>query len=204
MDDAKLFIFIVIALLIFGLFSGFFDENISFIDTFKDSTVSFVDSPIWDTIFFAWKIVAGIASIGFLIGIIGVLSKTSKFRFNIKTKVPDFSTAGKATKRDKVAKKVWEAMKIKAKEATEESASLFVVEADTIVDEALIKIGVVGDTMGERLKALRGQKINLDELWEVHKIRNQIAHTPGYRIKLGDLNNILNKYERVLKDLDVI
>lgn len=49
-----------------------------------------------------------------------------------------------------------------------------VVEADIMLDDILKKRGYAGENVGERLKS--ADFATLQDAWEAHKVRNQIAH----------------------------
>ena len=54
---------------------------------------------------------------------------------------------------------------------------LAVIEADVMLDELLKRLGYLGDTLGERLKSVDGGTFRtLNQAWEAHRVRNQIAH----------------------------
>ena len=59
--------------------------------------------------------------------------------------------------------------------------------------------------MAERLRRINPHQLtSLDELWEAHKIRNDIVHTPGYIVTPELAKKVLRNYERVLKELEAI
>lgn len=54
---------------------------------------------------------------------------------------------------------------------------LAILEADSMLDDFLIKRGYLGDNLGERLKSVRPHEFRyLSSAWEGHKVRNRIAH----------------------------
>lgn len=54
---------------------------------------------------------------------------------------------------------------------------LAIIEADIILDEILKSGGYTGASLGERLRGISsGQLRSLDDAWQAHKVRNQIAH----------------------------
>lgn len=54
---------------------------------------------------------------------------------------------------------------------------LAILEADNILDEVLEAEGYVGETLADKLKTMSRTKIaSYDDIWEAHKLRNQIAH----------------------------
>lgn len=83
--------------------------------------------------------------------------------------------------------------------------NLSVVEADKLLDKALLEMGVPGKTMGERLKHCGKDKFpHLNSVWHVHKLRNQIAHEPRFSVEYAEARRALTTYRQALKDLGAI
>ncbi len=79
-----------------------------------------------------------------------------------------------------------------------------IIEADKLLDKALIEMGVPGKTMGDRLKR-RGDKFsNLNSVWRAHKLRNTIAHEAGFEVGYKQALNAIEIYKQALKDLGAI
>jgi|GEM_PF-2227382 len=99
----------------------------------------------------------------------------------------------------------WGAIKNRLDTASDSDAALIIIEADALVDRILQDKKLPGTTMGERMQALGEQKFqNIDHLWEVHKLRNQVAHEGAMGITYSDAVYALEKYERVLQELEAI
>src|SRR5574344_159361 len=81
-----------------------------------------------------------------------------------------------------------------------------IIEADKLLDKALMEIGLPGKTMGERLKsaAPRFEKSDLNAAWYVHKLRNQIAHESGFQLDYNQARHALNTYRNTLHILGAI
>ena len=80
-----------------------------------------------------------------------------------------------------------------------------VIEADKLLDKALCEMGVPGTTMGDRLKKIGNEKFSqLNSVWYAHKLRNQIAHEPRFRLEYTQARHALATYEQALKDLGAI
>ena len=45
-----------------------------------------------------------------------------------------------------------------------------IIEADKLLDKAMIEMGVVGKTMGDRLKRIGSRFSNLNAAWRAHKL----------------------------------
>ena len=85
------------------------------------------------------------------------------------------------------------------------SYNMSVVEADKLLDKAMHEMGVPGKTMGDRLKKCGKEKFtHLNAVWSAHKLRNQIAHEPGFRLEYNEARRALATYKQALKDLGAI
>ena len=79
-----------------------------------------------------------------------------------------------------------------------------VIEADKLLDKAMMEMGLPGKTMGERLKKSGNKFTNLNGVWRAHKLRNALAHESGLEISHKQAFNALNIYKQALKDLGAI
>ena len=82
--------------------------------------------------------------------------------------------------------------------------TVVVIEADKLLDKALVEMGVPGKTMGDRLKRSGDKFENLNAVWRAHKLRNAIAHEAGFEISYKQASNALNVYREALKNLGAI
>lgn len=74
-----------------------------------------------------------------------------------------------------------------------------IMDADKLLDYALERKGFVG-TLGEKLKKAGSRFSNLNEIWQAHKLRNQIAHELG-DINLNHAHTALKFFKNGLNDL---
>lgn len=86
----------------------------------------------------------------------------------------------------------------------ETSYRMAIIDADKLVDHALRDKGFKGQTMGDRLKATRGQLSDRDSIWFAHKLRNRIAHEQGVKVSYNQARRALAGFKRALKDLGAI
>lgn len=76
------------------------------------------------------------------------------------------------------------------------------IEADTLLDEALRGNGVQGAQLGDRLKKVRPDQLpNIEDVWQAHKLRNRIAHEANFVLKRDLAERALTVYETALKNL---
>ena len=86
----------------------------------------------------------------------------------------------------------------------ESSWQVGLMEADKLLDHALIASGANGNTLGERLKSSGHRFSKLDAVWGVHKLRNQIAHESNVRLTYTMTTKSLAVFKQALKDLGAI
>ena len=84
------------------------------------------------------------------------------------------------------------------------SYNTVVVEADKLLDKALCEMGTPGKTMRERIKRVGHKFSALNSVWYAHKLRNQIAHEPGFKLKYEQAKNALKTFKQALKDLGAV
>jgi hypothetical protein len=82
---------------------------------------------------------------------------------------------------------------------------LAIIEADIILDETLKRAGYTGASLGERLRTLSPAQLrSLDDAWQAHKVRNQIAHGGADFVLTKRLaEDTIKQYRRVFEELGV-
>ncbi|NCN12170.1 hypothetical protein CO026_00115 [Candidatus Kaiserbacteria bacterium CG_4_9_14_0_2_um_filter_41_32] len=83
---------------------------------------------------------------------------------------------------------------------------LALIEADIILDEVLKQKGYSGTSLGERLRSISPTTMaSIDDAWQAHKVRNQIAHAgPGFVLTSKLARETIVQYEKVFKELGVV
>lgn len=78
---------------------------------------------------------------------------------------------------------------------------LAVLEADTMLDDLLDQIGFKGDNLGEKLKNADQESFkNLSIAWEVHTIRNRIAHEgANFPLSVREAKRVIALYEDIFR-----
>lgn len=77
-----------------------------------------------------------------------------------------------------------------------------IIEADIMLDEMLDKMGYHGDSIGDKLKQIEPSDfLTLNQAWEAHKVRNQIAHKGGnYILSKDEAERVISLYTQVFKE----
>ena len=81
-----------------------------------------------------------------------------------------------------------------------------IIEADIMLDDVLARRGHVGDGVGEKLKTIESDDMaTLQDAWEAHKVRNQIAHEgSAFNISESIAHRTIGRYEAVFRELKAI
>jgi hypothetical protein len=77
-----------------------------------------------------------------------------------------------------------------------------IIEADIMLDEMLEKMGYKGDSIGDKLKQIEASDfLTLNQAWEAHKVRNQIAHQgSNYILSHDEAERVIDLYSQVFKE----
>ena len=77
-----------------------------------------------------------------------------------------------------------------------------ILEADIMLEDVLTALGYQGDGIGEKLKrVVTGDMKSLNEAWEAHKVRNQVAHDgSAFPLTQHEANRVINLYKKVFEE----
>lgn len=98
----------------------------------------------------------------------------------------------------------WLAIEQSIARDNEASCHIAILNADKLVDQALREKGFKGQSMGERLKSAKASLPHRDNIWQAHKLRNQIAHEPDFKVNYDSTRRALAQFKQTLKDLGAI
>jgi|SRR3989344_769524 len=81
-----------------------------------------------------------------------------------------------------------------------------IIEADIMLDDMLMRQGYVGDGVGEKLKAAEPENFGtLQDAWEAHKVRNQIAHEgSAFNLSESLMRRTIGRFEAVFREFKAI
>ena len=173
------------------------------IEEILETAGQYFKSDLAQAIIFLFKIISGFfSSLLFLILLILLYQLRGRIKKSLKIVSESIGSPGLPKK--KMAKK-WENILKQIRQGSENDYRFAVIEADKSFDEILKKIGYQGKDMGERMKNIKaGQISNLDQLWQAHKMRNNIVHDPDFRITRAQAEEAVKIFEKTLKELQAI
>lgn len=96
----------------------------------------------------------------------------------------------------------WTDIVKRANTGTPENLRWSIMESDALVDMAIKEKGLPGETMADRLANFRREEYKtVDKLWDAHRLRNEIAHTPGFKVSTKQAEKALLSYRDFLKEI---
>lgn len=100
----------------------------------------------------------------------------------------------------------WEEIQQHIREDNPNSWRVAIIEADIFLEEILNSAGYVGTTIGEKLKSANSATFTtLQDAWDAHKVRNEIAHTGGdFVLTKKVAQETIIKFERVFREFGAI
>lgn len=179
----------------------------SFVSMISDQTEKIADLPIVHNSILAWKIIAGIISLASIGVMVTTIFLSMQYRVHVSTKklVPVAQPVGAvAVGGTKVVRTEWLQFLERATKVTPSEARMLIIEADSIADLALQRLGFVGADMGDRMKSLSPTYPHTEKFWELHKLRNNLAHQPGMQVDIKELESAIHSYHYILMELGAI
>ena len=165
-----------------------------------ENIISFILNPTFSGWLLILKILFIVAALILLGFIIFALAKTSWLKKLLIWDLVEFFSFRPYGVRKVV--KAWAKITARLETGLESEYKLAVIEADSMLNDILKRMGFGGETLGERLEKLTAATLpNLEQIWEAHKIRNNIVHDPDYRLTLDEARRVLGIYEQALRDL---
>ncbi len=83
---------------------------------------------------------------------------------------------------------------------------LAIIEADSMLFDLLTQLGFKGENLGDKLKEANQNNFrSLSSAWEVHNIRNKIAHEgSSFGISLREAKRVIALYEQIFQEFGYI
>ncbi len=83
---------------------------------------------------------------------------------------------------------------------------LAIIEADSMLESLMEQLGFRGETLGDRLKLANQDNFpNLTIAWEVHTVRNKIAHEGlAFELSQHEAKRVIALYEQIFHDYGFI
>lgn len=169
----------------------------------KEQILSFVLNPQITGWFATLRIIFMILSVLFAVAIIYFVRKNTFYRRLIlddASEFMNFKPVGVSN-----IERNWGKVMARLETGLESEYKLAVIEADTMMDDILKKMGFAGETLGDRLTKVTTATVpNLMDITKSHQIRNNIVHDPDYKLSLDQTRKTLSAYEKAFRDLQAL
>lgn len=105
----------------------------------------------------------------------------------------------------KVTKK-WAKTKKRLETGSESEYKQAIIEADGLLNSSLKNLRIGLETLEESLRKRLGPDTisNIEKVKEAHQVRNNIVSDPDFRLSLEQTKEVLEIYEKALKDLSML
>ncbi len=171
------------------------------ISDFYNSLYGYFATYDWPHFIFWARIISGIFSVLLIAAIVVIVKKL--YGYNEPGAKKIVSAANVLPK--KMVKGPWQDILKKLGSDNPSDWNLAVIQADSLVDSILKEMGLMGETMGERMKTLDHSRLaSLEDLWEAHRIRNQIVHETDRTATKHKAAYAISLFEKVLKELEYL
>ena len=99
--------------------------------------------------------------------------------------------------------KRWKKIQKRMETRNEYEYKLAIIEADDLFRDVLEEKGFQGKTFEEKAKQVdKAEFPNLEEVLEVHKIRNSVVYDPDYKLDFDKTKQSLGIYEKAIKNIE--
>lgn len=170
-----------------------------YLASFLDSFLDFPWRDAYGVVRTVFIVLDAALFVGFIYALVKAFEYRPKFYRNLQ------SSAKKIIVKDPTLIKRWAGILEKSKFNPPQSFVLAIIEADKFVDDILKRMGLQGEHMADRLERLSTSDLKtLEKLWRVHKIRNELVHSPDFEISPRDAGEVLETYEEFLREIDVV
>ncbi|MDD2913483.1 MAG: hypothetical protein PHH17_00125 [Candidatus Pacebacteria bacterium] len=102
-------------------------------------------------------------------------------------------------------KKEWKSILEKFNTGIEGEQKMAIIKADEMLNDVLEKLDFKGDFIVEKLRTMTSENLkNIDDVWQAHKIRDNIVYDPDYKLPLQESKKAIDAYMAAFQNLDVI
>ncbi len=148
------------------------------------------------------KFVFAFLDLVLLLLVVYLFTKIWKFRPHLVVSLPPEKKT--LTLRRAIVQERWKKIAARASAGTLDSMRLAIIEADTLVNDSLKRMGLPGEHMADRLANFSDPEIDLTRIWRAHRLRNDLVHAAGFTISVEEAKKAIDDYESFLKNLHLL
>jgi len=168
-----------------------------------EDLIQFIISPQLEGLAFLAKVIFIIFSALLFIGVIVFFRMSSWWRRLATEDMAEFLTFRPYGMSG--IEKTWKKVLARLETGLESEYKLAIMEADSLLEDSLQRMGYRGENLEEKMNLLTPVIIpNLEEVKEVHRIRDSIVQDPDYKLSLDDAKKLIDIYEKALRNLQAL
>jgi hypothetical protein len=105
-----------------------------------------------------------------------------------------------------VVNEKWQKVLVHINSTNPSDWKLAILQCDIMLSDILEKMGYMQESIGEKLKSIEPSDFtNIENAWEAHKIRNQIAHEGSdFMMNEREAKRVVGLYETVFREFEYI
>lgn len=188
----------------YGLHADFFENILRLLSSFDISFGGIFS--LFGTLWTVYSIFAFTLSALFIYGIIYSYIRVSQLSEEQEEKLLEQERMWKELHSGHIENERWQSVQNHINAENPNDWKLAIIEADVLLERMLENAGYAGNTIGEKLKSASVRSFaTLDDAWQAHRVRNQIAHGGADFVlthKVAKETIVL--YERVFKEFNFI
>lgn len=166
---------------------------------------------LWESILTAWQYRIGpiFIFVEIILAIIFLIALVNFWKIKSTVKIaytrPPVRTRKVRFKKDPTIATHWGAIINRVKVGTQDAMRYAILEADSLVDHFLKKAGFSGEHMADRLGQIVADRVpSIERVWKAHKLRNELAHTPGLTVTAAETKEALEAFRDFLVELGAL
>jgi hypothetical protein len=145
-----------------------------------------------------WLVVAGL-----IVFLLYIVFRTGKVQKEVHEKFHPVQTA--SVEATTPVNQSWKRIQGYIQSPQESQWRLAIIEADIMLGDLLEHLGLVGDSIGDKLKTVDKSNFRtIDLAWDAHKVRNQIAHDSSFMLTERETKRVIGLFEEVFKEFGII
>ena len=162
---------------------------------------TYASSFLSSTPFFIFQLALFAFTVIFFVGIVFLIMKINEISRKTQKEV-----ARRRIRLQKTKSPRWNVVENHLQSDNPAEWKLAIIEADSMLDELVKKLGYPGSTLGEMMKQIeKSDFTTLDDAWEAHKVRNYIAHQGStFLLSKHQATHVIRLYEKVFKEFEYI
>ena len=155
-------------------------------------------------LFLVIKIMLGIYVVVLFVDIVLLLIKRG-VSGNMREMFLGMDIPREITSKKSLMQKKWQEIKGKLASENGNDYKLAVIEADSLIDDFVRRLGYKGETFGERLDNIPdNQIVNIGGMKEAHEVRNQIVHDENFVLTREETEHVLGHFEELLRSFQIL